>query len=222
MKQLKTFEFKAARASRAADHRITLSDLDAARAAFEEVEPRGLFYKAAGELVDLALKRRTSLTVAEALAVLLQTWNKNFYRFHKEFDAGHFAQIEELLRRHEVPLRAYRKQRIEELNDRVRPDVVSLFEEFEAVLGPVGSAKALHLLAPDFFPLWDMVIAAKCGMRLGETGTNGSRYWRFMERARRQCLELRSEGATGSLLKRIDEYKYCRFTRKVTSLIKPV
>src|SRR5437660_6908463 len=105
-----------------ADHRITLSDLNAAHEAFEGIEPRGLFYKAASELVALALKRRTSLTVAEALAVLLQTWNKNYYRFNKKFDAEHFAEIEELLRRHEMPLRAYRKRKIEELNDRVRPD----------------------------------------------------------------------------------------------------
>src|SRR5437868_4192158 len=146
MKQLKNFEFKAARVLKAADHQIALADLNTAHEAFEELEPRGLFYKAASELVDLALQRRTSLTVAEALAVLLQTWNKNFYRFHRAFDARHFAEIEGLLLRHEVQLKAYRKQKIEELDDRVRPDVVSMFEEFEAVLGPVGSAKALHLL----------------------------------------------------------------------------
>jgi hypothetical protein len=94
-----------------ADHRITLADLNIAHEAFQEIEPRGLFYKAARELVDLAFQRRTSLTVAEALAVLLQTWNKNYYRFHKDFDARHFDEIEELLGRYEVPLAAYRKQK---------------------------------------------------------------------------------------------------------------
>jgi hypothetical protein len=218
MKQLKSFEFKAARFVKMADHQITLADLNAAHEAFEEVEPRGLFYKAASELVDLALQGRSSLKVAEALAVLLQTWNKNFYRFQEDFDARHFDEIEGLLRRYKEPLKAYRNQKIEELDDRAKPDVVSMFEEFEAVLGPVGSAKALHLLAPEMFPLWDQVIAIKCGVRLGKRGKNGDRYWQFMERARRQCLQLRKEGATGSLLKRIDEYNYCRFTLELPSL----
>jgi hypothetical protein len=171
--------------------------------------------------VYLALEHRTSLTISEALAVLLQTWNKNFYRFHRKFDARHFADMEGLLIRHREFLTVFRKKRIEEVDNQARPDIVRTFQEFEAVLGPVGSAKALHLLAPEFFPLWDLAIAAKCGVRLGEIGTNGERYWRFMKRARRQCLELRREGVTGNdLLKRIDEYNYCRFTRKVPGLVK--
>lgn len=85
----------------------TIQDIEAARQAFEANEPRDLFYRAATELVSLALEGRTSLSVAEALAVLLQTWNKMFYQF----------------------------------------------KAFEEILGPVGAAKCLHLLAPRFFPL---------------------------------------------------------------------
>ncbi len=203
-----------------ADHGITLADLNTAHDAYQEIEPRGLFYKAARELVDLAIQGRTALTVAETLGVLLQTWNKNAFRFKKKnFDARYIDEIQSLLRRHEMPLAAYRKQKIEELDEGVRANVVSMFEEFEEVLGPVGSAKALHLLAPELFPLWDRAIAIKCGVRLGHAGTNGDRYWRFMEHARDQCTELRREGATGTLLKLIDEYNYCRYTRKVPNLV---
>jgi hypothetical protein len=57
-------------------------DLVNSRRAFEANEPRDLFYRAATELVALAREGRTSLTLAEALAVLLQTWNKAYYRFY--------------------------------------------------------------------------------------------------------------------------------------------
>ena len=41
--------------------------------AFEENEPRDIFYRAATELVALALQGSTTVSVAEALAVLLET-----------------------------------------------------------------------------------------------------------------------------------------------------
>lgn len=51
----------------------TAEELRAARAEFKRVEPRALFYRAATELVDLAWKGQSSLSLAEATAVLLQT-----------------------------------------------------------------------------------------------------------------------------------------------------
>ncbi len=50
----------------------TIQDIKAARNAFEANEPRGLFYRAATELVSFALEGKTSLSVAEALAVLFR------------------------------------------------------------------------------------------------------------------------------------------------------
>lgn len=66
----------------------TATQLEQARELFEEYEPRDLFYRAATELIDLALDRKTSLTVAEALAVLLQTWNAQYYRFGHSFPSS--------------------------------------------------------------------------------------------------------------------------------------
>ena len=47
-----------------------MQDLKVARQAFEANEPRDLFYRAATELVELALDGKITLTVAEALRVL--------------------------------------------------------------------------------------------------------------------------------------------------------
>jgi hypothetical protein len=192
--------------------RLTLADLRAARAAFEEREPRDVFYRAAIELVGLALKKRIRLTVADALAVLLQTWNKNFYRFGRTFDGNHFAEIEGLLHRHKKQLTAFRLRNIESLEAADEDDVLEVFQEFESVLGPVGAAKALHLLAPRFFPIWDREVARRLRVSLGRTGTNERRYWTLMLIAKSQCLDLRQQGGEHNLLKAIDEYNYCKFT----------
>jgi hypothetical protein len=196
------------------DHQITSADLKKARRAFEANEPRDLFYRAATELVRLALQRRTSLTVAEALAVLLQTWNKAYYQYHK-FDGAHFSNIEALFLEHRVTLASYRNKAIGHIDERERTTIESMFQAFETVLGPVGSAKALHLFAPRLFPLWDRTIAKAYGLALRKAGSNGDRYWLFMLISQQQCLELKCEDhSCKTPLKLIDEYNYCKYTKK--------
>jgi hypothetical protein len=196
-----------------ADHRVTLGDIKKARAAFEGREPRDLFYRAGAELVDLALRGSTSLTVTEALAVLLQTWNKAYYQYRK-FDAEHFSEVEALLARHGDTLAHLRQETIENLDLQRESKVLNLFKAFELVLGPVGAAKALHLLAPRFFPLWDRKIAKEYDVALGVAGSNGNRYWRFMLVSRDQCLDLTHQGGfQGNPLKALDEYNYCKYTK---------
>lgn len=196
------------------DHRITPGDVKKARETFEANEPRDLFYRAATELVDLSLRGATSLTVAEALAILLQTWNKAYYQYRK-FDNAHFTDFERLLATHQVTLTRFRHQAIDDLDRRERTTITNLFQAFEDVLGPVGAAKALHLLAPTLFPLWDRAIAKAYDLALGQAGTNGNRYWRFMLISQHQCLQLKREDPScQNPLKLIDEYNYCRHTKR--------
>ncbi len=196
-----------------ADHAISFADIRKARDAFTKNEPRDLFYRAATELVGRALDRSSSLTVAEALAVLLQTWNRAYYRYRR-FDADHFSDLEALLAQHRRYLARLRKETIEGVTLGEKPRVVELFESFEAVLGPVGAAKALHLLAPRLFPLWDRKIAEEYGVPLRKAGLNSENYWRFMLIAQGQCLGLRRRGRVdGNPLKAIDEYNYSRYTK---------
>lgn len=196
------------------EYRITACDVKNARKAFETNEPRDLFYRAATELVDLALRHSTSLTVAEALAVLLQTWNKAYYQFRK-FDNSHFASIEDLLVKHESTLTVCRTRDINDFGPRDKPMVTNLFQAFENVLGPVGAAKALHLLAPGLFPIWDRTIAESYDLKLGVRGSNAQRYWRFILIAQKQCSDLKREHPyCQNPLKSIDEYNYCRYTKR--------
>jgi hypothetical protein len=191
----------------------TIQDIEAARQAFEANEPRDLFYRAATELVALALGGKTSLSVAEALAVLLQTWNKMFYQYRR-FDSRHFADIERLIRDHRSMLITFRQRSIQSINQEDESEVVRVFKAFEEVLGPVGAAKCLHLLAPRFFPLWDRAIADAYSLPLRPRGRNAERYWRFMGIVKKQVQSLGGEQAIGrNPLKAIDEYNYCKHTK---------
>lgn len=190
---------------------ITLAQIKKARLIFLRNEPRDLFYHAATELIKLSIKKKTTLSVAEALAVLLQTWNSAYYRFHCKFDIRHFEKIENLYRQFGKSLITYRPRKIDSLVESDKPIVSDIFREFENVLGAVGASKTLHLLAPNFFPLWDNAIAGHYKTRIGKQGSNNERYWRFMNIARLQFLRL--NGKCGDILKRIDEYNYCKFTR---------
>jgi hypothetical protein len=191
----------------------TLEELQAARAAFEKNEPRDLFYRAATELVVLAIRGATSLSLSEAVAVLLQTWNRPYYVYRK-FDSQHFSDIERLLSSHLPSLEDLRPRSLDSLSSEDELYVKRTFREFELVLGPIGAAKCLHLFAPRFFPLWDNKIAVKYGVRLQGRGRNGERYWRFMEAVRHQWTSLGGEETLrGNPLKAIDEFNYCRHTK---------
>ena len=157
----------------------------------------------------MALKRATALTLAEALAVLLQTWNKAYYQYRK-LDLHHLGAIERLLGRHQAALARHRRATLQAMTEREETTVSRLVIEFERVLGPVGAAKALHLLAPRVFPIWDRTIAKAYDLSLGKAGSNGRRYWDFMFITRDQCAQLKLDG---NALKAIDEYNDCTHTK---------
>lgn len=189
-------------------------DLVKARQVFEANEPRNLFYRAATELIALAKQGVTSLSLAEALAVLLQTWNKNYYRFRR-FDTQHFADIDRVLAENADALATLAAHTIEDMESIDGESIRTLFKAFEQILGPVGAAKSLHLLVPTLFPLWDGAIAKAYRLALGPVGTNAARYWKFMQISKAQCNSLKQEGHGGpNYLKALDEYNYCVFTHE--------
>lgn len=186
----------------------SLEDLNEARSTFEENEPRDLFYRIATELVTLSIEGKTSISLPEALASLLQTWNITYYRF-KKFDSQHFQAIDRLIKE---TLSAVLKIRTDKASR--NPEIIkALFILYEDILGPVGASKCLHLLAPNVFPLWDREIAKGYGVPIRLRGDNADRYFQFYLHAQEQSRRLGvTEIAGKTLLKAIDEYNYCRFT----------
>jgi hypothetical protein len=102
------------------------------------------------------------------------------------------------------------------LTDADEEQLLAIFGDFETALGPVGAAKALHLLAPRFMPLWDRAIAAEYTGQLGRMGSNSWRYLRFMRECRLQSIAAGGDAAAadGNILKALDEYNYCIFSKQ--------
>jgi hypothetical protein len=161
--------------------------------------------------------------MAEDVGVLLLTWNNAFYRYG-EFDFGRFERV---LKRHIGELEGFRARSLLSFGRPDEPQVRSLFRHFSRALRvyegkakdqetPVGTAKALHLLAPNFFPLWDQYIAPAYGCRYARNAA--ATYLRFcgltqhlLRHARRFRPALPREYKR-NLLKRVDEYNYAKFT----------
>jgi len=198
----------------------TAEELEDTHKRYQMDEARDVFYRAASKLLDLALAerhavlpKRGDLTLAETMAVLLGSWNAPYYRFQKEFNAGHVDEIERLLERHLDALLSLRDRSILTLKEEDGPGVQGLFEDFESILGRVGAAKALHLMAPRFFPLWDASIAQDgYGCALGKAGTNADTYWRFMCVVKWQCEHMVLPDASSNPLKWLDEFNYRKWT----------
>jgi hypothetical protein len=130
------------------------ADLAHAHDVFREHESRDLFYRPAIALLRLAKAGMVDLTVGEALAVLLRTWNSAHYRYHPP-GTGHYAEVEALIEMHGAWLESVTHRGIASFTDLDEQPLRTVFTGFEMALGPVGAAKALHLLAPCFMPLWD-------------------------------------------------------------------
>lgn len=153
--------------------------------------------------------------MSDALAVLLLTWNQAFYRYGL-FDA---KRLEECLAKHWDLIEEYHAREIETLSHEDYADITLLFTDLLDVLGnqkgksPVSVGKGLHLLAPRFFPIWDRRIAAIYGCAYDRDPAGA--YLRFCDINKQLVESLRNSSSESSktLLKRIDEYNYVKFSK---------
>lgn len=196
--------------------RPSLQDLERAHEIFLEIEPRQLFYRVASQLVRLAREGSGEIDLAEALAVLLLTWNRRYYNRKRPFTEQHVQDIQTLCEEWRGALDDVESRSIANLDDQDKENVQSLFRAFGDVLGPVGASKALHLLAPDFFALWDNPIAEAYGKALNtpyKERKTAEGYWAFMQETHSQYSAISCAGDI-PLLKYLDEYNYLKYKKK--------
>jgi hypothetical protein len=158
--------------------------------------------------------------------VLLLIWNGAFYRY------GSFDEqaLETCLRDNEGKLNGFREREISSFSETDEAEAARFFNavadalkrKIDSVESPVSAGKALHLLAPNFFPLWDQYIAPgySCPY-IGELASVA--YTAFSRRIRVIAVQLNTELASDGearkewllqkpLLKRIDEFNYMKYT----------
>lgn len=206
-------------------------------------EPRDFIYRVATRLISQSWKEGDLTKISEGLGVLLLTWNSAFYRY----GMLDILQLEKCIEKWYRELGEYRLRDIRSLTSDDDIRVPKIFDDFEEALSyrtkkgkkrrsGVSVAKALHLIAPKFFPLWDVEIAKakeyKCGKK------DASAYMRFMSKIKNKSEEIledfvNKKGGTKeaaikeiwnlhpqrnllekpkTLVKLIDEYNYVVYT----------
>lgn len=193
---------------------ITAPELIAGYKAFQEHERRDAMYKTATFLVTHYWE--SAKEMADGLGVLLLTWNQAFYRY----GLLDFFVLENCISQNQQMLNSFRNRNILSYKPEDNEAINNLYSQFLMALqiaegrmkgrkSPVAVAKALHLLAPAFFPLWDDKIAREYDCRY--------QYISFIQKMKGlvEILtpEIDLQNSEKTLLKLIDEYNYARFTK---------
>ena len=187
---------------------------------FRRHEPRDAMYRVAAFLVEHYWGEASQ--IADGLGVLLLTWNNAFYRFGSfDFDA-----LERCIRLNQATLDAFRNRDIQSWSSEDDDPTSALFLQLSTSLqiregkakgrrSPVAVAKALHVLAPAFFPIWDSKIAVRYRCRYDQDPP--SSYLKFARNMKRCVGLLQAAGFKvppgKTMLKVIDEYNYAKFTK---------
>lgn len=193
---------------------MNVTELRAGSKAFQDHEVRDAMYKTATFLVDHFWGNPKEM--ADGLGVLLLTWNQAFYRYGLlDFDA-----LENCIAQNQRALDSFRNRNVLSYTPADDDAIHNLYEQFLQALqiadgklagrqSPVAVAKALHLLAPHFFPLWDDKIAKAYNCHY--------KYITFVRKMKDLAellasdVDIQSTGKT--FLKLIDEYNYAKFTK---------
>lgn len=181
---------------------------------------RDPIYEVATFIVKQTLDERLKeLKVADGLAVLLLIWNSAVYR-HGSFD---FDKLDRCIEKNYDLIISFRNRTIFSLEGSDEQRIIQLFDDFNKALEsiqkpkskktPVGVAKALHLLAPRFFPLWDETVANKYGCNYSKDPAK--KYFQFCKISL-ECAKRLKNWCGGleqnNILKQIDEYNYSKYT----------
>lgn len=145
-------------------------------------ERRDAVYKVATFLVDHFWFKPADM--ADSIAVFLLVWNQAFYRYCN-FDLD-IEGLQKFLERNEKILYVVRKRDISSLTENDGKLVTALFDELLDILkcndrkSPVAVSKALHLLAPEFLPIWDDDISMAYSCYWYDSNKASSKYLTFM------------------------------------------
>lgn len=195
-----------------------------------EEEPRDAMYRVSMRLIEQNWENDAE--ISEALGVLLLTWNSAFYRYGNL----NFDLIQEVISKYKRRLYKLRQRSIRTYREDDRGEIEEIYGAFlialkntgkmgnknegQVTYSPVSVAKALHLLCPNFFPLWDDKIAIGYGCRWYNSILSFDKYWEFIGITSSQINKLESERKVEdhedlpSTLKLIDEYNYIHFTKR--------
>ncbi len=149
-----------------------------------------------------------------AVGAFVLTWNQAFYRYGRmDYDA-----LEKCISKNLSKIDKFKNKNIIDLSKNDEKEIKELFNDFLDALksiekkrerkSPVAVSKALHILAPHYFPLWDRNIAETYGCFYNKNPAE--KYIEFMYKMKKiankigKFIEIKDK----TLLKLIDEYNF--------------
>lgn len=153
--------------------------------------------------------------MTRGISRLIRSWN----RFYAKFD---LEAMSACIVRNLAILDEFRERDINSLSDADTFAIRNLFNDFLISLqrkpdnrkSPVSVAKALSLIAPNFFPIWDSNIAFAYGC-FYFSDSAGEPYIKFCHKMKLFADKVRGFAPAQDdrpLLKRIDEYNISKYT----------
>ena len=180
-------------------------------------EPRAFCYNLATKYIDAAKKKNTKewyrdKRIVKGVLLLLFTWNFAA----RETKKLNFKNVGKLIEKNEARLRTLEKYTIETANQTAWPIVKSVFSNFKGLMGQTGASKALSLLNPKLFVMWDTKIRRRLRKTLIpgiENGESPKHYVIYLKGIQRIIYDyqLKQKLPPRTIVaKKIDEYNYVK------------
>jgi len=180
-------------------------------------EPRAFCYDLASQLVNQAKKYTgdnwyTDENTIKGLLLLLYTWNFAA----RETKRLSFENVRNLLCQNQVKLRSLENVSIRTADDHSWALIEDVFDSFRSRLGQTGASKALSLLNPGLFVMWDTGIRKRLNRELIpgiENGQSGKYYVNFLKGIQNIIEKYRLEEKlppNSQIAKKLDEYHYVK------------
>lgn len=157
---------------------------------------------------DLINKYHDPLVWCYSITILLADWNRSYYKGKDVGDAvtDTVEKLCPLLTELRPTITRFRSLKLDGLQERelesLKPVIVGLFNKLARVVGSTGASKALHMLAPSFFVMWDNSIRERYGLK-----GDAESYFEFLKRMR---LEAREAVESYSRDRGINDYSRAR------------
>ena len=181
------------------------------------MEPRAFCYDLATQFIEDAKQSSVEdwyddIRTIKGILLLLFTWNFAA-RKTKQLTFGNVGQ---LLRTSKKELRSLEGYSIQNADSDTWPVFEQIFARFGKILGQTGASKALSLLNPNLFVMWDTAIRKRLNKELIPGIQNGQKpehYIIFLQGIQViiNKYHIAEKLPTGSIVaKKIDEYHYVR------------
>lgn len=180
-------------------------------------EPRAFVYDLACRLIQEAkdLCQQDWYThdkTIQAILLLLFCWNFAA-RATKKLT---FLKVKELLERNKNTLKELEKYSLVTTDNLAYEKIQRVFDDFRLLFGQTGSSKALSLMNPKLFVMWDTKIRNKLKKFIEEDIANGQtgecyiNYLSGIKKIIKRCDLEKRDDSNAPLAKRLDEYHFAK------------